>query len=202
MFRHLATVARDEPDQLAAVFRERQRTVESAVEYLEKLAATYAGLYPKLELTACDMNAIVRSVVQAAARPTHAEIRVKLAEHVPAVRGDELALRRVLENLVGNAIDSLAQDGGAVTVATEVVQQDGTSSTVRTTVADTGPGMTGEELDRAFGDFYSTKPTGTGLGLSIVRRLVTDLGGTLRVETEPGSGTRFFIDLPTAGGGA
>jgi signal transduction histidine kinase len=58
--------------------------------------------------------------------------------------------------------------------------------------------MTKTELDRAFEDFYTTKPGGTGLGLSIVRRLVVDLNGTLRVETAPGSGTRFIVDLPVA----
>jgi signal transduction histidine kinase len=72
---------------------------------------------------------------------------------------------------------------------------------VRITVADTGPGMTQSELDRAFDDFYTTKPGGTGLGLSIVRRLILDLNGTLRVETEPGAGTRVIIELPAAPAG-
>jgi signal transduction histidine kinase len=65
-------------------------------------------------------------------------------------------------------------------------------------VADTGTGMTEAELNRAFDDFYTTKPGGSGLGLSIVRRLILDLEGTLRVETEPGSGTRVLVDLPLA----
>jgi signal transduction histidine kinase len=63
-------------------------------------------------------------------------------------------------------------------------------------VADNGPGMSRTELDRAFDDFHTTKPGGTGLGLSIVRRLVLDLGGTLRIETAPGSGTRAILELP------
>jgi signal transduction histidine kinase len=58
--------------------------------------------------------------------------------------------------------------------------------------------MTRQELDRAFDDFYSTKPGGTGLGLSIVRRLVLDANGVLRVETQPGAGSRFMVDLPGA----
>jgi signal transduction histidine kinase len=56
--------------------------------------------------------------------------------------------------------------------------------------------MTRKELDHAFDDFYTTKPDGTGLGLSIVRRLILDLNGSLRVETEPGTGTRFVVELP------
>jgi signal transduction histidine kinase len=56
--------------------------------------------------------------------------------------------------------------------------------------------MTQAELQRAFDDFYSTKPGGTGLGLSIVRRLIMDLSGALRIETAPGAGTRVMVELP------
>ena len=73
-------------------------------------------------------------------------------------------------------------------VSTERVARDGGTPLVRITIADTGPGMTRAELDRAFDDFYTTKAGGTGLGLSIVRRLILDLGGALRIETEPGRG--------------
>jgi signal transduction histidine kinase len=61
--------------------------------------------------------------------------------------------------------------------------------------------MTKSELDRVFNDFYTTKPAGSGLGLSIVRRLILDLNGTLRVETEPGGGTRVMVELPTDSSG-
>ena len=52
------------------------------------------------------------------------------------------------------------------------------------------------ELDRAFDDFYTTKPGGTGLGLSIVRRLILDSKGSLKVETEPGEGSTFIVEIP------
>ena len=59
--------------------------------------------------------------------------------------------------------------------------------------------MTQEELNQAFDDFFTTKSGGTGLGLSVVRRLVADLGGSLRVETAPGQGSRFIVELPAEG---
>jgi signal transduction histidine kinase len=100
---------------------------------------------------------------------------------------------------VNNAIDSVTgRPGGLVTVSTEPASGPDGAAGVRITVSDTGPGMTRTELDRAFDDFYTTKPQGTGLGLSIVRRLILDLNGTLRVETEPGAGTRVVVELPTA----
>jgi two-component system sensor histidine kinase HydH len=108
------------------------------------------------------------------------------------VAADRLMLRRVLENLIGNAVESLDGREGQVTVSTEAASGGG----VRVTVADTGRGMSREELDHAFDDFFTTKPGGTGLGLSIARRLVLDLGGTLRIETEPGAGTRAVVELP------
>jgi signal transduction histidine kinase len=123
-------------------------------------------------------------------------VRLDLAPDLPSVMGDELAIRRVLENLVGNAADGLGgRDGGVVSIATAIAQ-DGPQPVVRITVADTGRGMTRAELDQMFDDFFTTKEGGTGLGLTIVRRLVQDLGGRLRVETEPDVGTRVIVELP------
>jgi len=58
--------------------------------------------------------------------------------------------------------------------------------------------MSKAEVDRAFDDFYSTKPGGTGLGLSIVRRLVLDAHGTLKVDSQVGKGSKFIVELPVA----
>ncbi len=85
---------------------------------------------------------------------------------------------------------------GEVTISTERVAGGPEPERVRIIVADNGTGMTESELNRAFDDFYTTKSGGTGLGLSIVRRLILDLEGTLRVETQPGAGTRVLVELP------
>lgn len=196
VLRHLSQVARDEPGGLAAVYDERRGTLDSAVEYLETLARNYARLSPRLEGSACDANAVVRQVLGHAGRRGGIEIRTELADKLPAVRGDPVVLQRILENLVGNAADSFDGESGVVIVSTEPVPGEAGGLAVRLTVSDTGGGMTRGELERAFDDFYTTKPGGTGLGLSIVRRLVLDLGGSLRVDTERGSGSRFMIELP------
>jgi len=215
VFRHLSEVANKTPQDLPSVFAERRGTVETAVEYLETLAARYAALYPKLELRSVDANRVIRTVAErhggtaapleedtTGRRGRGSQLVVRLAETLPLVRADEMALRRVAENLVGNALDAAQETGGTVTVSTASASAKDGSGVVRIEVSDTGPGMTREQLDEAFSDFHTTKPGGTGLGLTIVRRLVNDLGGTLRVETEPGTGTRFTIDLPATGGNA
>jgi len=195
VFRHFGQAAGESPDRLAAAFRDRQATVESSIAYLETLASNYARLYPQPARESCDVNAVVRETVQRVGETGQADLRLELAEGLRLVRTDPLVLRRILENLIGNAIDSLAARTGNVTVSTGANGAAG----VRLTVADTGKGMTQAELNRAFDDFYTTKPGGTGLGLSIVRRLVLDANGTLRVETEPGAGSRFIVELPGEG---
>ena len=186
VFRHLIQVARDKPAELPQVFSERQKTVESSIDYLETLAANYAKLSPQSERKATDVNAVVRETIGASAA-----VRTKLAEGLPPVSADALVLRRVIENLLSNALDSFDGKAGTVTVTTE-----GGKGFVRIAVSDTGRGMSKAELERAFNDFYTTKLGGTGLGLSIVRRLVLDSNGSLQVESEPGQGSTFTVEIP------
>ena len=186
VFRHLTQVARDQPANLPQVFTERQGTVESSISYLETLAANYARLYPQSERRSTDVNAVVRDTIAGSGL-----VRTTLADHLPPVSADALVLRRVIENLVSNAVDSLEGKAGTVMVTTE-----GGNGVVRIAVSDTGRGMSKAELDRAFDDFYTTKTGGTGLGLSIVRRLVLDSHGSLKVETEPGEGSTFVVEIP------
>ena len=197
VLRHLAQIARDKPGELATVFAERRQTLVSSLEYLEKLAATYAKLSPVADAQRADVSAVTREVVGQMPAGT-AEVSLQLADELPLAKIDPLGLRRILENLVTNAVDAMGGQSGSVTVSTARVTDAGRANGIRIVVEDTGCGMTEQELGRAFQDFYSTKPGGTGLGLSIVRRLVTDAGGRLRVETSPGAGSRFIVDLPEA----
>jgi signal transduction histidine kinase len=187
VFRHLTQVARDAPANLPQVFTERQGTVESSISYLETLAANYAKLSPQSERKATDVNTVVRETVGGVSG-----VRTKLADGLPPVSADALVLRRVIENLVSNAVDSLEGKSGSVKVTTERG-----NGMVRISVSDSGRGMSKAELDRAFDDFYTTKTGGTGLGLSIVRRLVLDSHGSLNVESELGKGSKFIVEIPT-----
>jgi signal transduction histidine kinase len=190
VFRHLTQVAREKPDELPQVYIERHGTVESSISYLETLAANYAKLSPQSERKATDVNAVVRESV-AGSSGVGMGVRTKLADGLPPVSADATVLRRVVENLVTNAVESLEGRPGAVVVSTERA-----NGMVRIAVSDTGRGMSKAELDRAFDDFYTTKQGGTGLGLSIVRRLVLDSNGSLKVETEVGKGSKFIVELP------
>jgi signal transduction histidine kinase len=190
VLRHLFQLSSDDPASVGAVLRERQGTLESSVSYLEQLSSNYARLSPRVVRESCDVSDLARRVVGDHQGVEGVVVSARLARGA-FVHADPVGVRRILENLVDNAVDSIEDPTGAVTVVTEV---DG--EIVRVTVADTGAGMSDEEVARVFDDFYTTKEGGTGLGLSIVRRLVMDLDGSVRVESNDGDGSRFIVEIP------
>jgi two-component system nitrogen regulation sensor histidine kinase NtrY len=193
--RHISEVQRDDTTALPAVYAERRQTMDSSIAYLETLASSYARLSPPASRRPCDLNVLIADVAGAAQARERVDVETELADTLPQVLGDPIAFRRILENLVANAVDSLESKPGRVTISTAQVRRDGEHA-VRLTVADTGRGMTSEETSRIFNDFYTTKEGGTGLGLSIVRRLVMDVQGTIAVDSAPGRGTRVIIEIP------
>ncbi len=198
VIRHLSQLSREDPQTLPEVFAEREETLTSSIEYLDDLASNYARLYPRLDRRLCDVNEIAAGIVSDLHGTRPAGLIAELCEGA-AVEADPVALRRIFENLVRNAIDSIGPDQGTVTVATDRIQDDDGSTWIRVTVTDNGAGMNEEQLARIFDDFYTTKSDGTGLGLSIVRRLVMDLDGRIDVKSAEGEGTRMIIHLPAAG---
>jgi two-component system nitrogen regulation sensor histidine kinase NtrY len=121
-------------------------------------------------------------------------ITAESAVGLPPVRVDPEQIRRVIINLVDNAIEAMERRG-AVSVGT---LHDASNQVVRITVADNGPGIPPSERDKLFMPYYSTKRRGSGLGLAIVRRIVAEHGGSIEVGDEVPHGTRFTIELPCA----
>ena len=197
VMRHLAQVEHEDPHALPGVFAERRPTVDSSLAYLETLATSYQRLSPPLDRRECNVNALIHDVVRAQGQQ-EIEFATDLAD-VPGIFGDPIALRRILENLTANAVDSLPSRRGRICISTRVVERGAEPPIVRVTVADSGRGMSADESKRIFDDFYTTKEGGAGLGLSIVRRLVMDLGGTIAVESMAGQGTRMIVDMPAGG---
>jgi signal transduction histidine kinase len=187
VLRHLAEVQVRTPADLAAVFGERRHTLEASVEYLDALARRYARLAPRPTAATVDPVAIAEEAV-GAAHAGGAPVRCVRNGTPPRLHADPLALRRILDNLVRNAVESLTSAEGSVTVRIEPCDE-----SVRISVADTGRGMSDGDLARAFDDFHTTKPNGTGLGLSVVRRLASDIGARLHVDSAPGRGTTISL---------
>jgi two-component system nitrogen regulation sensor histidine kinase NtrY len=116
----------------------------------------------------------------------------KLAPDVPRLRLDRDQMKRVLINLVDNAIEA-TEKRGIVTISTEFDRPQGR---VRLGVADNGPGVLEPDRERLFVPNFSTKKRGSGLGLAIVSRIIQEHHGVIRVENNPPRGARFVVELP------
>jgi two-component system nitrogen regulation sensor histidine kinase NtrY len=123
---------------------------------------------------------------------TEVEFRRKFADGLPKTAVDQEQIRRVVINLVDNAIEAMDRRG-AIDIETE---HDRANSVVRIVVADNGPGIPAAEREKLFLPHYSTKQRGSGLGLAIVRRIVAEHGGSIAVTDNTPRGTRFAIELP------
>ncbi len=182
------------PEQFEDVFRESTATLLAEVANLKAIIGRFSDFskMPQPQLQAVQINDIVRQVISlhSAQLQGTVKVAVELDEGLPAIAADPDLLHRALSNLVLNALDAMAE-GGSITVRTRDLD-----SQVRLEVADTGSGLTREECQRLFTPYYTTKRHGTGLGLAIVQSVVSDHGGSIGVDSAPGKGTTFRIDLP------
>ena len=116
----------------------------------------------------------------------------RFAPELPEVRMDPEQIRRVIINLVDNALEAMGRRG---VIALETAHEPG-NRVCRIIVADDGPGIPESERDKLFLPYYSTKGRGSGLGLAIVRRIVAEHGGSIEVSDNQPNGTRFTVELP------
>jgi len=123
---------------------------------------------------------------------TDVRIERRFADGVPLVRLDAEQIRRVIINLVDNAIEAMERRGEIIVET----QLDRANSVARVVVADDGPGIPLAEREKLFLPYYSTKRRGSGLGLAIVRRIIAEHGGSVEVTDNTPHGTRFTIELP------
>lgn len=132
-------------------------------------------------------------IVEGQAGESNIDISVIERGELPQISGDPEFLRSVFNNLFINAVQAMGNAGGKLTVTLEA---DGDN--VRYEIADTGNGISEENLSKIFEPYFSTKETGTGLGLAIVQKIVELHNGTITVESEKGIGTKFTVKLPKA----
>jgi signal transduction histidine kinase len=184
------------------VFRESTATLIAELSNLKTIVGRFSDFakMPPPRFETVDLNQLVRGVMKlheasllAEGRPA-ISLSLELAAGDPRIAADSDQLRRALGNLVLNAMDAMP-DGGILRVATEKIENG-----VRVSVADTGQGLTPEECERLFTPYYTTKHYGTGLGLAIVQSVVSDHHGKISVESEPGRGATFMIELPLTQG--
>ena len=129
------------------------------------------------------------------------KLDVEVSEDIPQfISGDQLRVKQILHNLIGNAVKFTSQ--GGITISAQLVEQQGETVLVQLAVRDTGIGISSEALDRIFKPFEQEDGSttrnygGTGLGLTISRRLAELISGSITVESRPGAGSSFKVNLP------
>jgi two-component system, NtrC family, nitrogen regulation sensor histidine kinase NtrY len=183
------------PEQFDEVFREGTATLLAELSNLKQIIGRFSDFakMPAPEMQPLDFNSVVTETLSLfGAQLVKAGVtsNLQLDPQLRPVPADHEQMTRVLRNLVLNAIDAMPQ-GGTLTVRTTQLTPGG----VRLEVSDTGQGLTPEECDRLFTPYYTTKTHGTGLGLAIVQSVISDHHGRISVESQPGKGATFRIEL-------
>ena len=151
------------------------------------------------EPTYTDINGILQKTLLFAAQHRggkSVDKRLELCDSLPPVYVDPKQIQQVFLNLMLNALQAM-QGQGVLTVRTASVFIEGTQWII-VVIADTGPGIPAQILDKIFTPFFTTKAQGTGLGLAICHKLIRQHGGYLTVASEDAKGTEFTIRLPAS----
>ena len=195
---NLVRAREQSPAVFDEIFRESAATLLAEIGNLKQIISRFSEFskMPQPQL----QPVIVNQVVQGVARLFQAQLesrkgapiacRLDLTASQAPVAADAELLHRALSNLVLNAMDAMPQ-GGTLTLRTR-----DSEDRVHIEIADTGVGLTQEECERLFTPYYTSKQHGTGLGLAIVQSVISDHGGTIEVQSRPGKGTTFLVELP------
>jgi PAS domain S-box-containing protein len=195
---HLQLLERKLKKQDANIFKKVQSELAVAqgeVKRLHFIIEQFLGAMrpskTNFELTA--LNPIVEEAVNFLApeiQDRGIQVRLKLTEGLPMLRLDASQMKQACYNLIKNACQAMGS-GGKLEIRTTLDDY-----TVRLTFADTGAGISPDDLGQVFEPFFTTKQQGTGLGMLIVRRIVQQHGGEVAIESEVGRGTTVTLHLP------
>jgi two-component system sensor histidine kinase HydH len=172
--------------------------IEKEVDRLDKVVKdylTFARPSPA-SIARIDLNEILRTVIK--------QMKFQFDEHdisvvfepedIQVINGDPDKLRDLFLNIMLNSLQAMPGGGKIEIVCRNKVEN--SAGRIEARIGDSGPGVAPENLNRIFEPFFSTKAQGTGLGLATARAIVTEHGGSIRVESVEGKGTTFIIDFP------
>ncbi len=195
---NLIRARRQSPEIFEEIFVESSTTLLTEISNLKTIISRFSEFskMPQPQFQAVGLNDIVQDVAKlyraqlqsSDAAPISCEMA--LDESMETIAADPELLHRAISNLVLNAMNAMPE-GGKLTIRT---QKSGNHAVVE--ISDTGIGLTPEESARIFTPYYTSKQHGTGLGLAIVQSVVSDHGGKIDVQSAPGRGTTFRIELP------
>ena len=170
--------------------------IVDTINHLSDRVEQILGFARPLNLTRSDgnINQIANEVLellQPQITANKIDVRLSLSEHAASAMIDESSMRGALINLILNAIEAMP-NGGSLSISS-----DGTDDTLRLEIADSGRGISEEELKNIFEPFYTTKKEGLGLGMPYAKKIIAQHGGDMTVDSRIGQGTKISITLPT-----
>jgi len=190
MIRSEAEPGTDLHDHGELILRQTRSLTHVVTEFLKfarplELADEQVPLRPLIERIVTEIGEVVPGV------------SVTTVGEFAEVSGDDALLRQAILNLARNAAEAAGDNpvGGRVVIRGEV-DQPGTLQGQRISIADNGPGIPPEALNKIFMPFYTTKANGTGLGLAVVQKIIVQHGGTIEARNQPAGGAEFIVWLP------
>ncbi len=182
----------------AALLRESTDAITAEVEAMKHLLAEFSSFarLPATDPVPTDLNKLVAEVVELYRGNTTIEFTTELDPALPMLDLDRQQIRRVILNLIDNAVAAIDVAGAGAREVRVSTRLDASVGTIHLQVADSGAGIRAEDRARLFEPGFSTKRAGSGLGLAIVSRIVSDHSGYIRVGANRPRGSRFIIELP------
>ena len=194
---------RNNPDDLSELLERCTQTIITEVEGLRRLLDEFSVLaqMPAPELSPVDLRETLDGTLALFDEfPDHIDCQIDFPADLPPVNADADHLKRAFLNLINNALEAMSEEGGKKGCLTIRAYVSTDQSTVFVQFTDTGPGIPSEVRPKLFTPHVSTKRDGMGLGLAIVKKMMTDLGGDIRLEdSQPDqSGATFTLWLRAA----
>ena len=185
-------------DDLDEVLLEATASIEHEVQGLMQLLDEFSRFarMPQIDPKPVQLVGVIESVLALYKGLSGIEWQVELDREMGPVSVDAQQMRRVLINLIDNAVAAMNEQGTICIRARAL----GGEESVRIEVVDSGPGIPPDDRDKMFAPYFSTKKRGTGIGLAIVHKVITDHRGTIRVEDNLPHGARFVIEIPARSG--
>lgn len=165
------------------------RNVNKSTSIIQSLLNLSRMEKPKAEKT--DLTDLVSETLRSAKIPAAVKVGLNLPDRSPLITVEAEQIRMALKNIIKNAVQAM-NGKGKLTISAQYAK----SGRIELTVSDTGPGIAYEHIEKVFEPLFSTKTHGIGFGLSITKMIVENHGGTVRAESEPGSGAVFVLNLP------
>lgn len=178
------------------IFEESTRATLDSVERLTRIVSEFSDFarMPRPKVEAVDVRDVIHQVAATLGRE---QVAVDLGSSTPLVMADKEQLTQVVLNLVQNGLQAASGKGTGARVRIRTASD--AHGGAQMTIEDNGPGIEPDERELIFKPYYTTKSGGTGLGLAIVDRIVSDHGGTIRVDPSDLGGARFTISLTREG---